>query len=91
MRNCTHFRHPTDEQLQHRYIFLVTTIICNLSTLLNVVITVLLEFSKINVLFEHSGIIVSETDLSGNSRNLSGMHNLRQNNMQRTPSPLHHI
>ena len=21
MRNCTHFSHPTDEQLQHRYIF----------------------------------------------------------------------
>ena len=35
--------------------------------LLNVVIAELLEFSKINVLFEHSGIIVSETDL-GNSR-----------------------
>ena len=26
------FRHPTDEQLQHRY-FLATTIICSLSTL----------------------------------------------------------
>ena len=26
-------RHPTDEQLQHRYIFLATTIICSLSTL----------------------------------------------------------
>ena len=31
--NCTHFRHPTDEQLQHRCIFLATTIICSLSTL----------------------------------------------------------
>ena len=31
--NCTHFRHPTDEQLQHSYIFLATTIICSLSTL----------------------------------------------------------
>ena len=33
MWNCTHFRHPTDEQLQHRYIFLATTIICSLSAL----------------------------------------------------------
>ena len=30
---CTHFRHPTDEQLQHRYIFLATTVICSLSAL----------------------------------------------------------
>ena len=30
--NCTHFRHPTDEQLHNRY-FLATTIICSLSTL----------------------------------------------------------
>ena len=28
-----HFRHPTDEQLGHVDIFLVTTIICSLSTL----------------------------------------------------------
>ena len=35
MQNCTNFRHPTDEQLQHRYIFFATTgtIICSLSTL----------------------------------------------------------
>ena len=33
--NCTHFRHPTDEQLRHVdiYIFLATNIICSLSTL----------------------------------------------------------
>ena len=34
MWNCTHFRHPTDEQLRHVDIyFLATTIICSLSTL----------------------------------------------------------
>ena len=33
MWNCTHFRHPTDEQMQNRYIFLATTIICSLSAL----------------------------------------------------------
>ena len=34
MWNCTHFRHPTDEQLRHvdKY-FLATKIICSLSTL----------------------------------------------------------
>ena len=33
MWNCTHFRHPTDEQLRHVDIyFLATTIICRLST-----------------------------------------------------------
>ena len=32
--NCTHFRHPTDEQLRHVDIyFLATKIICSLSTL----------------------------------------------------------
>jgi len=31
--NCTPFRHSTDEQLQHRYIFFPTNIICSLSTL----------------------------------------------------------
>ena len=31
--NDGHFRHPTDDQLQHRYIFLATTIICSLSAL----------------------------------------------------------
>ena len=39
MWNCTHFRHPTDEQLRHVDIyFLATKIICSLSTL-NVSIT----------------------------------------------------
>ena len=38
LRNCTHFRHPTDEQLQHRYIFLATTTICSLSTLNSLVL-----------------------------------------------------
>ena len=34
MWNCTHFRHPTDEQLRHVDIyFLATNIICSLSTL----------------------------------------------------------
>ena len=34
MWNCTHFRHPTDEQLRHVDIcFLATKIICSLSTL----------------------------------------------------------
>ena len=34
MGNCTHFRHPTDEQLRHVDIyFLATKIICSLSTL----------------------------------------------------------
>ena len=31
--NCTHFRHPPDEELGHVDIFLATTIICSLSTL----------------------------------------------------------
>ena len=32
--NCTHFRHPTDEQLRHVDIyFLVAKMICSLSTL----------------------------------------------------------
>ena len=32
--NCTHFRHPPDEQLRHVDVsFLATTIICSLSTL----------------------------------------------------------
>ena len=29
----TNFKHPTDEQLQHGYIFLATIIICSLSAL----------------------------------------------------------
>ena len=34
MWNCTHFRHPTDEQLRHVDIyFLATKMICSLSTL----------------------------------------------------------
>ena len=34
MWNCTHFRHPTDEQLRHVDIyFLATKIICSLSTM----------------------------------------------------------
>ena len=34
MWNCTHFRHPTDEQLRHVDMYFVATkIICSLSTL----------------------------------------------------------
>ena len=33
MRNCTHFRHPTDEQLANVDIFFSNFIICSLSTL----------------------------------------------------------
>ena len=57
MWNCTHFRHPTDEQLPHVIYFLATTIICSLSTL------------KIWVVMHHQyGIsaLVSKTLFCGN-------------------------
>ena len=45
MWNCTHFGHPTDEQLGHVDIFLATTIICSLSTLNSFISIRVLEYS----------------------------------------------
>ena len=45
MWNCTHFGHPTDEQLGHVDIFLATTKICSLSTLNSFISIRVLEYS----------------------------------------------
>ena len=65
MYNCTHFRHPTDEQLQHRYIFLATTINCSLSAL-NYNIEVIRIAVKDRILRRRTLCIVYEDELSIN-------------------------
>ena len=61
----TFYRHPTDKQLQHRYIFLATTIICSLSAL-NYNIEVIRITVKDRILRRRALCIAYEDELSIN-------------------------